>query len=325
MAEEKKEFTTALSQWSNTVTGLVVKDFAENGVEFSPYAKECGLNAMSSIFQLCKTSNVSLNEIDTSNLREIVGQCASLKLNANGLPRECYFQLRKKKIGNDYVQTVELGLEGAGMESLLRNFGVGVEHVYDWWIIHEGDDFVFPHRKGLEMTPPEWSPKGLSQRAVRVVLPVKLKDGSVTYLMAERESTKVNLFAHVRNNLMNETFGICENRYKATAEQKAKIEDEKQKIYNALSACETVDDMLKCTFARPFMSGAWIETSESMIVRKMQNNAIRKFPKNFDNMSKQSILAIDETYQSAQSEIEENANSEPFVVDDIISEGETNE
>lgn len=304
--------TTALSEWTNTVTDLVTRDFNANGVEMNEYEKTCAMNSMSSIYQLVKSSGVSMGEIDTSNLREIVGQCASLQLNANGYPRECYFQLRKKKVGDNYVQTVEMGIEGAGQESLLRNFGVNVNTVYDWWIVKDGDEFVYPKRKGLTMTDPEWEQKGLSQRTARVVLPIKLNDGTITYLIAERESVKVNLFAHVRNNLMNETFGIAQNRFKATDEQKKKIDDKKEEIYNELRKCETVDDMLKCEVAIPYISGAWLDTSESMIIRKMQNNAVRKFPKSFNNMAKESFLQMDETYQQTKEEINDNANSVPF-------------
>lgn len=311
MADEQK-MTTALSAWTNSVTELVVSDFNQNGVTFDSYSKECAMNAMSSIFQIVKSNGAAMNDIDTSNLREIVGQCASLKLNANGFPRECYFQLRKKKIGDKYVQTVEMGLEGAGHESLLRNFGVNVKQVYDWWLVKEGDEFVYPKRKGLTLTDPEWEQKGLSQKTIRVVLPIKLTDDTVTYLISERESVKVNLFAHVRNNLMNETFGICESRYKATDAQKKQIEEKKEEIYSALRKCETVDDMIKCEVALPYMSGAWVDTFESMVIRKMQNNAVRKFPKNFDNMAKQSFIEMDETYQQTQEEIDGQANTEEF-------------
>lgn len=308
----EQKMTTAISTWTNTVTDLVVNDFQINGVEFGEYARQCAMNAMSSIYQLVKSSGEEMKKIDTSNLREVVGQCASLKLNANGFPREIYFQLRSKKVGDEWVKAVEMGIEGAGHEALLRNFGVNVQTVYDWWIVKEGDEFIYPKRKGLQMTPPEWEQKGLSDKTSKVVLPVKLTDGTETYLIAERESVKINLIAHVRNNLMNETFGICKNRYQASDEQKKKIEERKEEIYTALRNCETVDEMLKCEIAIPYISGAWLDTSESMIIRKMQNNAVKKFPKNFDNMAKQSFVEMDETYKAAQEEIVVNANTIPF-------------
>ena len=209
---EKKEFTTALSQWSKEVTGLVTRDFESVGVSFDEYAKTCAMNAMSSIFNLVQqTDKASLNQMDTSNIREVVAQAASLKLNANSVPRECYFQLRNKKLGDNWVKVVEMGIEGNGNDAMLRNFGVDVKTVYPCWLVKEGDAFTYPKRKGLKTEPPEWEEKGLSNKVVRVVYPILLNDGTEQYLISERDGVTVNLFAHIRNNLMNETFGICEN------------------------------------------------------------------------------------------------------------------
>ena len=315
---EKKQFTTSLSQWSNEITGLIARDYEACGVQFEDYSKQCAMSAMTSIYQLVKdTDKVEMNNLDTSNLREIVGHCASLKLNANAFPRECYFQIRSKKVGNNFVKVVEMGIEGDGNDAILRNFGVGVKMVHPIWIVHEGDEFTYPRRKGLSVEPPEWEEKGLSQKVVKVVYPVELIDGTVQYLISERDSVMVNLFAHVRNNLMNETFGICKNRYDATDKQKAEINAKKDAIYEALRACSTVDEMLKCEAAQPYMSGAWLDTPENMIVRKMRNNAIKKFPKDYDSMARRAYVEMDDSYQRAQEEIQEDANSEEFVPDVI--------
>lgn len=311
MPTEKKN-TTMLSWWTTELTNMVAQDYADCGLELDNYSKKCAMAAMTNIFHLIKNSGLDIKNIEASNLREIVGQCASLKLNANAVPRECYFQMRTKKIGDNYVKTVEMGIEGDGNDALLRNFGEGVDTVYPVWIVKEGDTFIYPRHKGVETTPPEWEENGKSEKADKVVYPVKMKDGSVQYLIAEREGVKVNLFAHVRNNLMNETFGICKDRYKATDEEKKKIAEKKEEIYEALRECNTLDDMLSCKEARPYISAAWLDTPESMIVRKMRNNAIRKFKKNYDAMAQRSYLQIDETYQQVQEEIEDNANKVDF-------------
>lgn len=318
MANEvaKAEFSTALSSWSNTFTDLIQRDYEACGVVFDDYSKKCAMSAMTSIFHLVKDSGQDISKIDTSNLREVVEHCASLKLNANAFPRECYFKLVSKKVGNSYVKVVEMGIEGAGNDSILRNYGVDVAQVYPYWVVKEGDDFTYPKRKGIEVAPPEWEEKGLSQKCVRVVYPVKLKDGTITYLIAERESVKLNLFAHVKQNLLNVTFGIVDNKYDANEDQKKQIAAKKQEIYEALRKCETVDDMLACEIARPYMSGAWLDTPESMIVRKMCNNATKKFPKNYDAMASKSYMELDETYQAVQEDIIESANSVEFIEND---------
>ena len=322
MANEvaNKEFTTAISKWSNALTNLVTKDFSEVGVPFDDDNKRCALHAVESIFHLVTESGKDMKSINTSNLREIVERCASLKLDAASMPRECYFQIRNKKMGTTWVPTVEMGVEGAGYEALLRNHGVGVSMVYPTWIVKEGDDFIFPRRRGLDITPPEWEEKGLSNKVVRVVVPVKMVDGSVQYLMADRDSVKVNLFAHVRNNLMNETFGICADRYKATDKQKKEIAEKKQVIFDALAECQTVDDMMACKEAREFMSPAWTDSTEAMITRKMINNCVKRFPKSLNTLAHRATLEMSEEYQTAQEEIAENENAEELIV--VTEEGE---
>ena len=337
MSEEKK-FTTALSQWNTTVTNLVVEDFQSVGVPFDEYSRTCAVSAMTGIYQLItSTEKESLNSIDTSNLREVVGQAASLKLNANSVPAECFFQLRSKKRNDRWVKVVELGVQGNGYDALLRNFGVDVARVYPVWLVKEGDDFQYPKRKGLKMEPPEWTEKGLSTKVIRVVYPILLNDGSEQYLIAERDSVKTNLFAHIRQTMLNETFGIASKLRDATEKQKQQIKEKKEAIYEKLRACETVDEMLKVPEAKPYISPAWLDTPESMIVRKMRNNAIRTFPKDLNAMAKKSMLEIDEVYKAHKEEEEENANKEEFdasgteivdavdaeIIDEDIADGES--
>lgn len=323
MAEEKKEvaqkqeFTTALSNWTNTITGLVTRDFEQCGVEFDEYSKRCAMSAMSSIFQLVQnTDKAEMRDLNTSNLREIVEQCASLKLNANAVPREVYFQLRSKQINGKWEKVVEMGIEGDGNDALLRQFGNEVAKVHPCWIVKEGDEFIRPKRVGMEITPPSWEQKGLSEKVVAVVYPVQLTNGSIEYLIAERESVKTNLIAHIRNNMMNETFGICKDRYKATPEQKQKIKEMKNQILNDVRACETLDDMLKCPSAQPYISAAWLDTPEQMITRKLRNNAIKKFPKDMNSMANHSLLQLDEGYKASREEITDNENTQPFEFDE---------
>lgn len=331
---KKQEFTTGLSQWTNTITGLVTRDFERNGVQYDEYSKQCAMNAMSAIYQLVQnTDKTDMNNLTTSNLREVVAQCASLKLNANAMPREVFFQLRSKQINGQWVKMVEMGIEGDGNDSLLRQFGNNIDTVYPVWLVKEGDDFTYPRRRGIEIEPAEWTPKGLSDKTVRVVYPVKLKDGTIDYLIAEREPVRTNLIAHIKNNMLNETFGFVtgknskgkdRTRYDATAEEKAKINAKKEEILSAVRECETLEDILKCEVAKPYISAAWLDTPEAMIVRKMRNNAIKKFPKNLNSMASSSLLQLDETYKASQEEIAQNENSEEFAIEDetVVAESE---
>lgn len=321
---EKQEFNTALSVYTNRFVGLLKTDFQEAGIEFDDYSKQCVVAAMSSIYQLVQSNKADMNQLNNSTLRNVLGQVSSLRLNANAMPRECYFTLRKRQNANgNWEQVVELGIEGDGNDALLRQFGNEVDKVYPVWLVKEGDEFTYPKRKGIEVEPPTWEEKGLSQKVVRVVYPVKLKDGTIEYLIAERESVKTNLIAHIRNNMMNETFGICKDRYKATTEQKQQIKEKKAGIMEEVRKCETLEDMLNCEVARPYISAAWLDTPEQMFVRKMRNNAIKKFPKNLNSIASSSLLQMDDTYKAAHEEISENENSQPFEVEGtVVAESE---
>lgn len=319
MADEKKqELSTQLSYFVNQYTGLMERDFSEHGLQFDDYSKQCVMASMSAIYNLVTSSKANMSNLNGSNLRQVIGQVSSLKLNANAVPRECYFQLRNKQAADgSWYKEVEMGIEGDGNDAILRNFGVGVKKVHPVWLVKEGDIFVYPKHKGIEMTPPEWEEKGESQKVIRVVYPVEMENGKTEYLIAEREGVKTNLFAHIRNNMMNETFGLVKGgkktRYDATDAEKKAIEAKKEEIFSELRKCATLEDMLNCEVARPYISAAWLDTPESMIVRKMRNNAIKKYPKDFNSIASQSILQMDETYQEAQEEIKENANSIEFV------------
>lgn len=330
MSEEKREvvqkqgFNTKLSYYTNQFVDLMKTDFQEAGIEFDDYSKQCVVAAMSSIYQLVQSNKADMNQLNNSTLRNVLGQVSSLRLNANAMPRECYFTLRKRQNANgQWEQVVELGIEGDGNDALLRQFGNEVDKVYPVWLVKEGDEFTYPKRKGIEVEPPTWNEKGVSQKVVRVVYPVKLKDGTIEYLIAERESVKTNLIAHIRNNMMNETFGVCKDRYKATPEQKQQIKEKKAEIMDEVRKCETLEDMLNCEAAKPFISAAWLDTPEQMFVRKMRNNAIKKFPKNLNSMANSSLLQMDDTYKAAHDEITENENSQPFEVEgNVVAESE---
>lgn len=55
----------------------------------------------------------------------------------------------------------------------------------------------------------------------------------------------------------------------------------------------------------------------------MRNNAIKKFPKNLNQIASSSLLQLDDTYKAAQEEIAENENSQEFVVEEnVVAEAE---
>lgn len=317
--KETSKLNTQLSYFSTQYSELLERNFSNAGVEYDDYSKKCGLAAMSSIYQLIVANKCSLQDINCSSIEDTLKQVASLKLNANAVPREVYFQLRsRQKADRSWEKVIEMGIEGDGNDTLLRKFGQNIDTIYPCWLIKEGDKFTYPSYVGIESKPPTWEPKGLSNKVIRVLYPIKLNDGGMTYLIAERNAVKTNLIAHIKNNLLNETFGICESRYKATEKQKTEIKKKKAEILEKASAYKEIEDVLSCKEVVPYISAAWLDFPEAMITRKMRNNATSKFPKDLNSIASTSLLELDETYQKTSTEIEQKENSEEFEADTVI-------
>ena len=315
MSEQKQEtkFNTVLSSVNESYFPMIQRQLEGNNIQFSEYAKNCVVNAISAINNVLDTNGVSWNDkqLDKSCVTQILLSVAALQLNATANPRECYFQLRNVSVkGSDgkteWKKKIEMGIEGDGFDSLVSRFGRDVKKVYPHWLVREDDEFKYPRYAGLELTPPEWQPKGTG-KVVRVVYPILSTDNTVDYYIAERADVKRNLIAHISNNLMNETFGVCADRYKATEEQKIQIAEKKREVLNKAKELD-LDALLDSAEFDKFISPAWKEeqSRESMIIRKMRNNITKKIPKNFSSSFEAEIYNenSDETYKAYATEYE---------------------
>jgi len=316
-------FNTQLSYYTNRYVDLMERDLTSRGMEFDSYSKDCVVAAMGSIFQMVHESGVSFEAINGSNLKFILSKVAALKLNANAQPRECYFQIRNVNIAAkgqkpQWEKKIEFAIEGDGNDALVSRYGVDVAKVFPYWKVREGDKYIPPRHKGVEITPPEWEESGVG-KVVRIVYPIQYKDGHIEYLSCERADVLKNLAAHIKNNLQNETFGICADRYKATDVQKAQIEAKKKEIMKKVADIGEMEAIIDCEELRPYISPSYYETQsrESMIIRKMRNNIMKSIPKRWDNpVQAYEYNMMDATYREVQEEIEQNANSEEFIPDE---------
>ena len=316
MSEQKTttetSYKTQLTKVNETYLPMITNQLENNNITLSEYAKSCVANAISTINNVLDTNGVSWSDasLDTNGLTQILLSVAALQLNASANPRECYFQIRNVAVkGADGKSTtwkkkIEMGIEGDGYDALVSRFGRDVKKVYPHWLVREDDDFKYPRYAGLELTPPEWQPKGTG-KVVRVVYPIQSTDGCVDYYISERADVKKNLIAHISNNLMNETFGVCADRYKATDEQKVQIAEKKREILNKAKELD-LDSLLDSADFDKYISPAWKEeqSRESMIVRKMRNNIVKKIPKDFSSSYVAEIYNenSDETYKTYNTE-----------------------
>lgn len=322
-APAKKEFGTQLTKVNDTFMPLILSQMQKNSIEMSPYAKTCVLHAISAINSALDKAGISWNsaELDKSTVSDILIKVACFQLNAAASPREVYFQTRNVKgADGNWKKQIEMGIEGDGNDALLARFGRDVVEVGQFWKVREKDDFTYPTFNGLDMDPPKWTPKG-GGKIVRVVYPIikSSKDGKrhVEFYISEREDVIKNLIAHINSNMMNETFGFAESKRKATNDQKIKIEARKRELLkraNDLGLDAALDD----PELQPWISPAWTEfhSRESMIERKMRNNAIKKIPKDFGNGALETMFeeATDDVYRSTAREIRDNANRDKIDV-----------
>ena len=322
MSEQKQEtkFNTVLSSVNESYFPMIQRQLEGNNIQFSEYAKNCVVNAISAINNVLDAQGVTWNDkqLDKSCVTQILLSVAALQLNATANPRECYFQIRNVSVKGadgktEWKKKIEMGIEGDGFDSLVSRFGRDVKRVYPHWLVREDDDFKYPRYVGLELTPPEWQPTGTG-KVVRVVYPIQSKDGCVDYYISERADVKKNLIAHINNNMMNETFGVCADRYKADDKQKAEIADKKREILAKAKELD-LDAILDSAEFDKFISPAWKEeqSRESMIIRKMRNNIVKKIPKDFSSSLAENLYNenSDETYKAYNVEYVE-VESEPL-------------
>lgn len=316
MAEEKK-FSTYLAKVNDTYLPMIERQMEGNQIVFSDYAKRCVMNAIGTINQMMDKQGITFNspELDQSSLTTTLLNVAHLELNSIAQPSECYFQIRNVKTSQKdehgnfiYKKQIEFNVQADGYDAILSRFGRNVKKVYPHWLVRENDHFEYPKYNGLEYIPPVWEPRGTGE-VVRIVYPILHTDDTIHFYIGERDDVLKNLLAHINNNLMNEAFGIAENRYKASKTQLVEIDKRKAALKakaKSLGWAALDDEELA-----PYISPSWKEdfSREAMIIRKIRNNIVKKIPKDFGSPAALESYseATDEGYSRTKRLIESEA------------------
>ena len=277
-----------------------------NRVQLDAEQMACGNNMIAAMFNLAAKDGLQLNSFDRNEIIQILQKVTMLRLNVTAEPHECYLITRNQKIGNNWGKKFEFGIEGDGNDKLLRKYGVNVAKLHDFWVIREHDKFTYPSFNGLDITPPTWEPKDYYSKVMKVVYPIEKKDGKIEWSIAEREGVTINLLAHINQNVMkNKDY---------TDAAKAKLTE---RIANM-----TLDELFADQECLKIMSPAWAapHSRESMILRKMRNNATRRYPKEFSSAFQELTYAetIDDmprdaridAEQALEAEVEQHAGTE---------------
>ena len=165
-------------------------------------------------------------------------------------------------------------------------------------------------------------------------VPAEKEDGSVEYLIATRESVKANIIAQVRQNALykftkevektNPRTGETYTKEEVDKEARDKFYDELNKKAEKMTLDEFLNDEEVLKFVNPtYTSGG---SKEQMILRKMKNNALKNYPKEYDtsiiknavqNMFEdfdESLLERKDVVKKVQKELDEDLN------DDVIQD-----
>ena len=271
------EYKSGLVKTQETFINMISKNAQEMALKFDDYQISCAKNALSKMVELLWKEGLTIKDVNQDNVTDILQQVAMLKLNLSAIPREGYISFRNVNIKDPnnekgrWVKVFEFNIEGDGNDRLLRSYGVGVQKVHNCWLVREGDEFTYSSFDGLSVVPPKWSPKGYTNKVIRVVYPIVMEDGQAEYHIAEREGVAVNLQAHIINNI------------KMLKDEKMPYA-KKQEIMKRI-ATMSLETMLSDEELRGIISPAWRDphSQEAMIVRKMRNNATRKIPKDFSS------------------------------------------
>jgi hypothetical protein len=329
----KPEYKTMLASANDTFLGMIERQMEGHNITISEYGKVCVVNAIAAINDLLATNGLNFNssELDMSTLTTALITVATLQLNAKASNREMYFQLRSKKLkeGDKEVwkKQLEWGIEGDGWDALIARFGRNIKKVYPFWRVRSGDKYTPPKHRGLEVTPPEWEETGVGE-VIRVVYPIVFNDGTIHFYTCEKDDVLKNLYAHINNNMMNETFGICKDRYSAKADELKQIAEKKREILDKAKSLGwgALDD----AELSPYISPSWSEfhARESMIIRKMRNRICKAIPKDFGSAYASDVYnrASDEVYASEAEKLETTAPTMNYLNDGTgeVTEGKPN-
>ena len=305
----------ALVAQTELYTNMLATSFESMQIEFTPYKKICMVNALMKMKELLISKGKDFKDIDQSNIVNVLNKISLFELNLAASPAECYIQFRNDKLSDGtYKLSFEFGIEGNGNDALLRKFGVDVKDVKGAFVVREGDEFTYPYFDGEKMIPPTWKPKSFYKKPIKVFYIITKKDGSKEFLVSEREEVVKNLKAHISNNLM----GVDPIEKNAILEKISKMKLEEILEDKSLRKLTVKDKNTMKEKTITLISPAWINShsQEDMILRKMKNNATKKYQKDFKNSYIQNI------YESTFEDYDQYRTSAPVheeVTQDVIN------
>jgi hypothetical protein len=266
-------------------------------LDFNDYQKQCVFNAIRTIDPMVKANGYSLAQFDQDNVILVLQQVAFLKLNPSANPRECYFIVRKNKDkqGNELAPILEFGIEGAGNDVILTEFGRDVKAVKSY-IVYEGDEFTEGYMDGWDVILPKYKRTFKTNQPKMAVYLVKRKNDEIDVLYSTLDDVKKSLLAGAKQN---------------GADDDLLREIEKVDVYTLLTDPKWLKRTIKKSYSYKGKDGKTYEkqyesplfnpsytapnSRDNMIERKLRNHATRKYPKNFNQTNVKTLY--EETFE----------------------------
>jgi hypothetical protein len=263
--------------------------------KYSDYGKKCALNGIVAAQVYLRGVGKEFKDINIPLFILSLHNLAVTELNCATIPSEAFCDMRG--------DVLAFKPQGVGNERLVRKFGVGIKPetgLHKCWVIRDGDEFTLPQFDGLEVVPPKWTPKSLSGKVKMVVYPVEKANGDVEWLMADRASVIQNVVAQCRQNALYAFTKKDDNgnpidkwgnlawpkgKYKAATDTKARDAYYERLNQLAEEANGDLDKFLANPEVKKYINPTYTSfgSKEAMILRKMQNNALKQYPKDYES------------------------------------------
>lgn len=261
----------------------IIEVARSNDLRFDDYQKECVVNAIRAIDPMIATSKYTWNNFQKNNIETVLNQVAFLGLNASATPRECYFIIRNTKnpTTNEWYPMIEFGVEGAGNDVILKEFG-NVDRVLGK-IVYEGDDYVEGYQDGWEFKLPKHTRRFKTTKPILCYYLLKDKQGNNDVVYATLDDVKKSLLGHVRQNGADEE--LINEMSKHTLDELLDLDGKyaTMKLTKTRKVKNKKGYWEEETYETPLISPAWTSpvSRDNMIERKLRNHATRKYPKTF--------------------------------------------
>ena len=246
---------TYISSISNGMIDIIGKT--------TDYQRLCGYNILNQINLALSKEGLTHQSpnVDKETINNAIKFAMIYGLNTDN--KEVFTIVRNEKRKDNYVKVVEVKPQYKGTLKIIAEYGKDVECVYPEWIVREGDDFTYQTFKGVDVIPPSWTPKSCDGKVLRVIVPIKRKNGFIDYRIAERESVATNIKAQIKQSVM--------------------FNQNKDKIL-ALMKDMTLDELLNNAELRQYVNETYTGISqEEMIITKLVLNAVKRVAIDYKN------------------------------------------